>query len=630
MDKLRNIAIIAHVDHGKTTLVDEMLKQGGVYRENQEIVDRVMDSNDLERERGITILAKNTAVRYGDTKINIVDTPGHADFGGEVERVLKMVNGVILLVDAAEGPMPQTRFVLGKALELGHRVIVVVNKIDRPDQRIYEVVDEVLELLMDLDATDEQLDSPMLFCSGRNGTASLSPEIPGTDLKPLFDTILDYIPAPDTIFEGIRALLPGHCVSARLEGGRVIADERCWWDVDCRSENMDYNYERCKNDLREAVLRAVEERLFPGANGVFLSGGIDSTIVTGAAATLLGRQIDTFTIGFHEEAFDESPRAKIAAEAHHTNHHVYTLDYNEALEELDTIIGGFDQPFADDSAVPTWVINRFAASQGVQNVLTGDGSDQIFAGSNKYFIRHYVDKLMRVPAPVRALARAAVFALPDSSARMRKIRKVMNCADMTPYEMRRRMLQLCLGDEELGYLLMGKTVDREQDTVARIYRVNRDVTDELTNTLYVDLKLMVDGCMMAKMGSMSRLAGVNTHAPLASMAVLREAFRIPPEFKQKGGSGKLILKDAFADVIPPALMTASKKGFMPPVAAWFRGPLLDDLKKELDPARMEAIGLFDPELVTLLIREHVSRKNDRAVVLWALYVFSKWYRREFE
>ena len=164
MDKLRNVAIIAHVDHGKTTLVDEMLKQSGVYRENQEVVERVMDSNDLERERGITIMAKNTAVWYGDTKINIVDTPGHADFGGEVERILKMVNGVILLVDAAEGPMPQTRFVLSRALELGHRVIVVVNKIDRPDQRIHEVIDEVLELLIDLNATDEQLDSPMLFC----------------------------------------------------------------------------------------------------------------------------------------------------------------------------------------------------------------------------------------------------------------------------------------------------------------------------------------------------------------------------------------------------------------------------------------------------------------------------------
>ena len=196
-DDLRNIAIIAHVDHGKTTLVDEMLKQGGIYRENQETTERVMDSNDLERERGITILAKNTAVHYEGVKINIVDTPGHADFGGEVERILKMVNGVLLLVDAAEGPMPQTRFVLQRALELNHRVIVVINKIDKPDARLEEVEEEVLELLMDLNATDEQLDSPMLFCSGRDGTASLTPYEKGTDLKPLFDTILEYIPAPE-------------------------------------------------------------------------------------------------------------------------------------------------------------------------------------------------------------------------------------------------------------------------------------------------------------------------------------------------------------------------------------------------------------------------------------------------
>jgi GTP-binding protein len=198
MKELRNVAIIAHVDHGKTTLVDEMLKQSGVFRENQSVMERVMDSNDLERERGITILAKNTAVVYGDIKINIVDTPGHADFGGEVERILKMVNGVLLLVDAAEGPMPQTRFVLSRALELGHRVIVVINKIDRPDARITEVVDEILELLLDLDATSEQLDSPMLFCSSRLGTSSYSPEVQGTNLKPLFDTIVGYIPAPDT------------------------------------------------------------------------------------------------------------------------------------------------------------------------------------------------------------------------------------------------------------------------------------------------------------------------------------------------------------------------------------------------------------------------------------------------
>ena len=195
-EKIRNIAIIAHVDHGKTTLVDEMLKQGGIYRENQATVDRVMDSGDLERERGITILAKNTAVQYKDYKINIVDTPGHADFGGEVERILKMVNGVILLVDAAEGPMPQTRFVLGKALELGHKVIVAVNKVDKPDARVHEVMDEVLELLLDLDATDEQFNSPTVFCSGRQGVASYSPDELGKDLIPLFDTIVNYIPAP--------------------------------------------------------------------------------------------------------------------------------------------------------------------------------------------------------------------------------------------------------------------------------------------------------------------------------------------------------------------------------------------------------------------------------------------------
>ena len=204
---LRNIAIIAHVDHGKTTLVDEMLKQGGAFRENQEVEDRVMDSNDIERERGITILAKNTSVVYDGVKINIIDTPGHADFGGEVERVLKMVDGVLLLVDAAEGCMPQTRFVLQKALELGHKIIIVVNKIDRPDARLDEIGDEVLELLLDLDASEEQLESPILFCSGRAGTASLSQYEAGTDLKPLFDTILNYIPAPEGDAEGPLQML---------------------------------------------------------------------------------------------------------------------------------------------------------------------------------------------------------------------------------------------------------------------------------------------------------------------------------------------------------------------------------------------------------------------------------------
>ena len=231
---LRNIAIIAHVDHGKTTLVDEMLKQGGVFRQNQQVVDRVMDSNDLERERGITILSKNTAVHYNGVKINIVDTPGHADFSGEVERVLKMVSGVLLLVDSFEGPMPQTRFVLKKALELNLKVIIVVNKTDRPDARCDEVVDETLELLIDLDASDEQLDSPIIYASGRTGTATTDWHAPGKDLRPLFDCILEHIPAPEGDPDGPLQLLVstidyndyvGRIGVGRIERGAIEAGQ---------------------------------------------------------------------------------------------------------------------------------------------------------------------------------------------------------------------------------------------------------------------------------------------------------------------------------------------------------------------------------------------------------------------
>ena len=227
---LRNIAIIAHVDHGKTTLVDGMLKQSGTFRENQQVATCVMDSGDLERERGITILAKNTSIHYNGVKINIIDTPGHADFSGEVERVLKMVNGVVLLVDAQEGPMPQTRFVVEKALSLGLKIIIVVNKIDKPDARLDEVGDEVLELLLDLDASDEQLQSPILYCSGKQATATRDYHVPGKDLKPLFDTILDYIPAPEGDESGELQLLVsaidyndyvGRIGIGRIERGKV-------------------------------------------------------------------------------------------------------------------------------------------------------------------------------------------------------------------------------------------------------------------------------------------------------------------------------------------------------------------------------------------------------------------------
>ena len=233
-EDLRNVAIIAHVDHGKTTLVNEMLAQGGVFRENQQVQDRVMDSGDLEKERGITILAKNTSAHYKGVKINIIDTPGHADFSGEVERVLKMVNGALILVDSAEGPLPQTRFVMQKALALGLKIIVVINKVDRPDARIAEVVEEMQLLMMELDATDEQLESPIVYCCGRQGTASLTPDKQEENLNPLFDTILETIPPMDMDVDGAGQLLVscidynefvGRIGIGRIERGTIRANE---------------------------------------------------------------------------------------------------------------------------------------------------------------------------------------------------------------------------------------------------------------------------------------------------------------------------------------------------------------------------------------------------------------------
>lgn len=234
-EDLRNVAIIAHVDHGKTTLVDQLLRQSGIFRVNEAVAERVMDSGDLERERGITILSKNTAVKYGDTKINIVDTPGHADFGGEVERVLMMVDGVLLLVDAFEGCMPQTRFVLKKALGLGKKPIVVLNKIDRPGARPAEVVDEVLDLFIELGANDDQLEFPVAYCSARDGYATLDPEVPGTDMKPLFEMILSEVPAPSGDLEGPTQVLfsnidydeyVGRIGIGRVERGEIKAGQQ--------------------------------------------------------------------------------------------------------------------------------------------------------------------------------------------------------------------------------------------------------------------------------------------------------------------------------------------------------------------------------------------------------------------
>ena len=295
-EHIRNVAIIAHVDHGKTTLVDALLKQGGAFRSNQVVAERVMDSNDIERERGITILAKNTSVKYGNYKINIVDTPGHADFGGEVERILKMVNGVVLLVDAYEGTMPQTRFVLQKALDLGHRVIVVVNKIDRPDARVKEVVDEVLELFMELNATEEQLDSPIVYCSARNGTASLDPDTAGENLIPLFEKIVRYIPAPTgDADKPVRMLISALDYSGSIGIGRI--------EQGTLRQNQPVvlvNYHKPEQNIRAKVTNIYQ---FEGLNRVATESATvgDIVCVSGVEGVSIG---DTLCDPDHPEAVE--------------------------------------------------------------------------------------------------------------------------------------------------------------------------------------------------------------------------------------------------------------------------------------------------------------------------------------
>ncbi|HTI32561.1 MAG TPA: GTP-binding protein, partial [Miltoncostaea sp.] len=286
-DDLRNVAIVAHVDHGKTTLVDAMLWQSGAFRANQDVAERVMDSNDLEREKGITILAKNTAVRHGGMTINIIDTPGHADFGGEVERGLYMVDGVLLLVDASEGPLPQTRFVLRKALAARLPVVLIVNKIDRPDARVAEVLDEVYELFLDLDADESQIDFPIVYCNARAGQASLSPDVPGTDLEPLFDLIREHNPAP-TYTEGapLQALVTnlaassyvGRLAICRVHEGEIRAGQSVAW---CRADGTVAPARITELYVTEALDRVPAERAAAG----------DIVAVAGIAEVTIGETL---------------------------------------------------------------------------------------------------------------------------------------------------------------------------------------------------------------------------------------------------------------------------------------------------------------------------------------------------
>ncbi len=433
--------------------------------------------------------------------------------------------------------------------------------------------------------------------------------------------IMGFIPSPITAYDDVLSVDAGEVVTFR--NGNI--SRNYYWDIECDEKYMIADYDECKKQLRETFIKSVDSQMaFGGRTGVFLSGGIDSTIVTGVASCILGKKIDSFTMGFKVEAYNESERADIVAREHNTNHHVFMLDFDEALDKMDAVINGFTQPFADASAIPTYIINEYA-SKTLNTVLTGDASDQMYAGSNKYQINYYIDKYEKIPAFLRkSIVDKMIYALPVENTLAKKMRKVIACAGMDEYNRRERILALCMGKDEVAKLIGKNYVVDCMSELKKIYDKYDGRADELTRTLYMDLKTVVEGGMIAKMGMMSRAAGVETRMPFTSTDMMELAYKIPSKFKLSGTVGKKIIKETFADIIPEDLQKASKKGFGVPLDVWFRGPLKDDLKKSLNRDAIESRGIFNYDYVNKLMEEHFSRRSDNANKLWALYVFEKW------
>lgn len=459
----------------------------------------------------------------------------------------------------------------------------------------------------------------MVRCGG------IKKEINKTALCQYFQ--LGYIFAPLTIYENIFHLEPGHCLTVKKDGS---SEDYEYFKIHCDQQDMISNYGECKKRLRNTLIESVEQCIEPGkATGVFLSGGIDSTVITGIASTILNKKTESFTIGFPVKSYDESDRALIAANAHHTSHHVFILEFDYALEKLNHILNSMSQPFADTSTIPTYIVNEYAKKY-LDIVLTGDASDQIFAGSSKYLVNYYASKYNRLPAFIRkGLIEKAVYAMPDDSILSRKLRKVISSAEMDVYRRREHMLSLVLKNNELPFLFKDGSSSDGMDGVRAIYDRFENTADELTQTLFTDVKVVVEGGMLAKMGSMSRLAGIETRIPMVSKNMLDLAFRIPSEYKLKGKTGKYILRDTFSDMIPDKLKTASKKGFGVPLDLWFRGPLKDTLLEMLNRDFIEEQGIFNYAYVKKILEEHFSKKVNRTAPLWALYVFQSWYRSNF-
>ncbi len=433
---------------------------------------------------------------------------------------------------------------------------------------------------------------------------------------------LTYIPAPLSIIENVYKLLPGHYLTVDKEGAVSITQ---YWNVSYAKESLIPDYDACKTQLREAVFHSVEEMIGESHSyGTFLSGGIDSTIITGIASQLSDSPIDTFTIGYRDRQYDESDHAKIASAFHHTNNHLLMLESEEALAPLDDIISAMEEPLADASMIPSYAVFKLAKDY-IGTACTGDGGDELFGGYSRYLISYYADRFNKLPVWSRRFIRGAVFALPDTSLLTRKLRKVITNAEKDIFAQRLSLMCLGFKDDDFRSLMNDQySEDDHLSLIREYYDEMSDAGSELSQTLYMELKVFLEGAMLPKIRNANALVGLQTRSPLLHTKVIELAARVPSQFKIRGKDTKVILKETFEGLIPKELRGASKKGFEVPLGSWFRRELKSELETILNPERIASQGVFNPEYIQEIMKQHQEEQTSRTNELWALYVLEKW------
>lgn len=439
--------------------------------------------------------------------------------------------------------------------------------------------------------------------------------------------MLSYIPAPLTILENVYKLSAGHHMTVSAEG---TVDIQQYWDVVYDDQNRITDYEECKRQLRKTLFESVEEYLGtdPSA-GILLSGGIDSNIITGVASQVTGKPIDTFSIGYkNEKEYDESDRAALSARFHKTNHHLFMVEYQNVLDNLDKVIENIDEPYADSSYLPTYTISRIAGEH-TKSVLTGDAGDELFAGYNKYLIGYYSDIYKKIPGFIRnGIIKPLVDVLPANKKIVRKLNKVIDNSFEDTYTQRRNMMCLGVRPDVIDKLLTYKGSDA-LDFVREAYSKYEGQTSEVNQALYTDFKVVLEGDMLPKAERTSTLAGIVSKAPILHPDMVELVSKIPVEYKIRAKDRKIIFKETFADFIPKEILTATKTGFAVPVSYWFQNELKSDLLQTLNREMIEAQGLLNPDYVEYLVQEHINNRTNYGGILWALYIFEKWYQRYF-